>query len=93
MKRNKRVEILLTEEEDKRFEEMAKKIKIPKGRLIRNLALIGLEDAELFHKLGLFEIAKLIEKIKEKAQSTKNPKLANWYQNTTKFWEYFLKES
>ncbi len=74
MKRNKRVEILLTEEEDKRFEEIAKKINMPKGRLIRNLALIGLEDAELFNKLGLFDIAKMIEKIREKAIEIKKIK-------------------
>ena len=79
MKRNKRVEILLTEEENKRFEKIAKELNMPKGRAIRNLALIGLEDAELYKKLGFFKIAKMINKTKSKIKKLKNNnlKLAN----------------
>ena len=80
MKRIKRVEILLTEEEDKKFEEIAKKLNMPKGRAIRNLALIGLEDAELYEKLGFFKAKELIDKTKSKIEKlVKNLKTAKQY--------------
>ena len=66
-KRKYEVRVRLTKEEMERIEKVAKKLNMPKARLIRNLALVGLEDAELFAKLGLFDLVKLIEKIKEKA--------------------------
>ena len=67
MKRDIKFEIRLSKEEMKRIEKVANKLGIPKARLIRNLTLAGLEDAELLEKLGLFEAIKIIEKIKEKA--------------------------
>ncbi len=67
MRRDKEIKISLTEEEMKRIEEVAEKIGITKSRLARNLVLTSLEDAELFEKLGLFELAKRINRIKEKA--------------------------
>jgi predicted DNA-binding protein len=66
-KRKYEVRIRLTKEEMERIEKVAKKLNMPKARLIRNLALVGLQDAELFAKLGLFDLVKSIEKIKEKA--------------------------
>jgi len=39
--------------------------------------MAGLEDAELLDKLGFFNIAKIIEKIREKALETKNLKFAD----------------
>jgi len=69
MRRNKEIKISLTEEEMERIEKVAKKIGMTKSRLARNLTLVGLEDAELFEKMGIFEMAKLIRKIKEKAAS------------------------
>lgn len=66
-KRKYEVRVRLTKEEMERIEKVAKKLNMPKARLIRNLALVGLQDAELFAKLGLFDLVKLIEKIKEKA--------------------------
>lgn len=71
-KRNKRVEILLTEEEYDRISKIAKKLDMPIGRLIRNMTLVGLENAKLFNAIGLFDIAKLVEKIREKALGVKD---------------------
>ena len=78
MKRNKRVEILLTQEEYERIEKVAKKLNMPISRVIRNLALVGLEDAELLNNIGAFDLIKLIEKLREKALRTKDLKLTNW---------------
>jgi len=66
-KRKYEVRVRLSKEEMERIEKVAQKLKIPKARLIRNLTLGGLEDAELLEKLGFFEIAKLLKKIKDKA--------------------------
>jgi len=66
-KRKYEIRVRLTKEEMKRIEKVANKLGIPKARLTRNLTLAGLEDAELLEKLGLFEVIKIIEKIKEKA--------------------------
>ena len=77
MKRNKRVEILLTQEEYERIEKVAKKLNMPISRVIRNLALVGLEDAELLNNIGAFDLIKLIEKLREKALGTRDLKLAN----------------
>jgi predicted DNA-binding protein len=71
-KRKYEVRVRLTKEEMERIEKVANKLGIPKARLIRNLTLAGLEDAELLEKLGFFEAIKLIEKIREKAIGTKN---------------------
>jgi len=67
MRRNKEIKISLTEEEMKRIEKIAEKIGITKSRLARNLVITSLEDVEILEKLGFFEIAKLLKKIKDKA--------------------------
>jgi predicted DNA-binding protein len=77
MKRKNRIEILLTDEEMERVEKIAKKLNMPKGRLIRKLAMAGLEDAELLNKLGLFDIVKMIEKIRERAFNPENKLATN----------------
>ena len=64
------VRVRLSKQEMERIEKMANKFGIPKAKLIRELALISLEDAELFDKLGAFEIAKALKKVKEKYLST-----------------------
>jgi len=66
-KRVHRLEILLTEEELNKLEKLSKKFKKPKGRILRDLALISLEDAEFFDKIGLFDLALKIRELKEKA--------------------------
>ena len=77
MKKEKRITIRLSEEEYERIEKVAKKLNMPISRVIRNLTMAGLEDAELLDKLGFFNIAKIIEKIREKALETKNLKFAD----------------
>jgi len=77
MKKDKKITIRVSQEEYERIEKVAKKLNIPTSRLIRNLTLVGLEDAEIFAKLGFFDAIKLIEKIREKALGTKDFKLAD----------------
>ena len=77
MKKERRITIRLNEEEYERIEKVAKKVNMPISRVIRNMTLIGLENAELFNAIGLFDIAKLIEKMREKALGVKDIKLAN----------------
>ena len=77
MKKEKKITIRVSEEEYERIEKVAKKLNMPISRVIRNLTMAGLEDAELFAKLGFFDAVKMIEKIREKALGTKDLKLAN----------------
>jgi predicted DNA-binding protein len=76
-KRKYEVRIRLTKEEMERVEKVAKKLNIPKAKLMRNLTLAGLEDAELLNKLGLFDIVKMIEKIRERAFNPENKLATN----------------
>ena len=77
MKKEKKITIRVSEEEYERIEKVAKKLNMPISRVIRNLTMAGLEDAELFAKLGFFDAIKMIEKIREKALGTKDLKLTN----------------
>ena len=72
MKREIKFEVRFNKEEMERIEEIAKKLGIPKSRVIRNLTILGLEDAELYNKLGFFDIVNAIKKLREKALGTKN---------------------
>jgi len=72
MKRDIKFEVRFSKEEMERIEKVAKKLNMPKSRVIRNLVLVGLEDAELFAKLGFFDAIKMIEKIREKALGSKD---------------------
>jgi len=74
-KRKYEVRVRLNKEEMERIEKIAKKLNMPKAALIRNMTLVGLEDAELLNKIGAFEIVKLIEKLREKAIGSKELKL------------------
>jgi predicted DNA-binding protein len=65
-KRIHEVRVRLSKQEMERIEKMANKLGMAKARLIRELALISLEDAELLDKLGAFEIAKALKRVKEK---------------------------
>ncbi len=71
MRRDIKFEVRFSKEEMERIEKIAKKLNMPKSKVIRNLTLIGLEDAELLNKIGAFDLVKLIEKIREKALGTK----------------------
>ena len=66
-KRDIKFEVRFSKSEMERIEKIAKKINMPKSTLIRNLALNGLEDAELLHKLGFFKIAEIIQRIQNEA--------------------------
>jgi len=77
IKRDKEIKISLTQEEMERIEKIAKKFDMTKSRLARNLVLIALEDAELLNAIGLLDLAKKIEKIKEKALGIKDLKFAD----------------
>ncbi len=77
MRRDIKFEVRFSKEEMERIEKIAKKLNMPKSRVIRNLTLAGLEDAELLNKIGAFEIVKMIEKLREKALGTKDLKLAD----------------
>ena len=77
MRRDIKFEVRFSKEEMERIEKIAKKLNMPKSRVIRNLTLAGLEDAELLNKIGAFEIVKMIEKLREKALGTKDLKLTD----------------
>jgi len=66
-KRDIKFEVRFSKSEMERIEKIAKKINIPRSTLIRNLALNGLEDAELLYKLGFFKIAEIIQRIQKEA--------------------------
>ena len=74
MKRDIKFEVRFSKEEMERIEKVAKKLNMPKSKVIRNLVLVGLEDAELLAKLGFFDAIKMIEKIREKALGIKKLK-------------------
>jgi len=78
MKRNKEIKISLTEEEMNKIEEIAKKIGITKSHLARNIVLVGLEEAEFYQNIGLFDLIKSVKKLKEKAiELSKKPTKTN----------------
>ena len=57
---------------DKEFEEIskiAKELNLPKTRLIRNLALSGLDDAKLLSKLGVLKGAIKLKDFKERLEN------------------------
>jgi len=58
--RDVRVTVRFTKEENERVEELAKKMGMPKARLMRNLALGGLDDAEFLQKVGILPLVKNI---------------------------------
>ncbi|MCT7609811.1 CopG family transcriptional regulator [Aliarcobacter butzleri] len=58
--RNVQLKIKVTEEEARRIEELAEKMGMNKSRLIRNLLLGNLDDAEFLQKIYVLPIAKRI---------------------------------
>ncbi len=77
MKRDIKFEVRFSKEEMERIEKIAKKLNLPKSRIIRNLVLTGLEDAELFEKLGLLTVAQKIKELKEKAGIITEPQTSH----------------
>ena len=81
MKKEKKITIRVSEEEYERIEKVAKKLKLPESKVIRNLTMIGLEYPELFNKLELFEISILIEEITDELLDVKDFTNINVSQN------------
>lgn len=64
--RNVQIKIKVTEEENKRIEELSEKMGMNKSRLIRNLILGNLDDAEFLQKIGILPLVKNLIEFKEK---------------------------
>lgn len=64
--RNVQIKIKVTEEEAKRIDELAEKMGMNKSRLIRNLLLGNLEDAEFLQKVGILPFVKNLVAFKDK---------------------------
>jgi len=55
-KRNIEIRFRVNEEENERIEKLAEKMKMNKSRLIRNIVLGDLTEAELLHSIGLLPL-------------------------------------
>lgn len=64
--RDIKVTVRFTKEENERVEELAKKMGMTKARLMRNLALGGLEDAEFLQKVGILPLVKNLIDFRDK---------------------------
>lgn len=64
--RNVQIKIKVTEEEAKRIDELAEKMGMNKSRLIRNLLLGNLEDAEFLQKVGILPLVKNLVAFKDR---------------------------
>lgn len=64
--RNVQIKIKVTEEEAQRIEELAEKMGMNKSRLIRNLLLGNLNDAEFLQKVGILPLVKNLIEFKDK---------------------------
>ncbi len=64
--RNVQIKIKVTEEEAKRIDGLAEKMGMNKSRLIRNLLLGNLEDAEFLQKVGILPLVKNLVAFKDK---------------------------
>lgn len=73
-KRNINKTIRLSEEELKRATELANYLEIPITAFLRNLILVGLDDAELLKKAGILKLAIGIRKSSEAIKNFRNYK-------------------
>lgn len=64
--RDVKVTVRFTKEENERVEELAKKMGMTKARLMRNLALGGLEDAEFLQRVGILPLVKNLIDFRDK---------------------------
>lgn len=64
--RDIKVTVRFTKEENERVEELAKKMGMTKARLMRNLALGGLEDGEFLQKIGILPLVKNLIDFRDK---------------------------
>lgn len=68
-KDGKAISIWVDHETAERVSRIAKKVGISNSQLLKNVALCGLDDAEMLDKLGVLTLAALIQKTKEKMAS------------------------
>ena len=68
-KAGKAIAIWVDLETAERVTKIAKKVGISNSQLLRNVALCGLDDAEMLDKLGMLSLAMLVKKTKERLQS------------------------
>jgi hypothetical protein len=57
--------VWISEDEVLRVEQIAKKARISKSRLVRNFVLIGLKDAEFLDAVGIITLMVRAEELKE----------------------------
>lgn len=76
--RNINISIRLSDTEMKEIEQIAKELDMPKTKLIRNLALAGLDDAKILSKIGVLKGIKKLADFKEQLANT------NKYQSISK---------
>ena len=58
--------IRFSDREIEEIEALAKKLDMPKTRLVRNMALAGLEDAKMLDKIGMLKGAQKLNDFKER---------------------------
>ena len=63
---NNNLTIRFSDKELEEIEELAKKLDMPKTRLVRNMALAGLEDAKMLDKIGALKGAQKLMDFKER---------------------------
>jgi uncharacterized protein (UPF0216 family) len=60
------ISLRFTKQELEKISTIAKELDMPKTRLMRNLALSSLEEAKIFHKLGILKGVKRFQDFKER---------------------------
>lgn len=70
-----KLSVKISKEEMERIEEIAKYLEIPKATIARNFMIIGLDEAELFRKIGILSVAKKIKKTSEGIKVLKDLKM------------------
>lgn len=72
------ISIRLDDTELERLKKLSNDLKIPQSRLLRNMALIGLEEAEALHKFRILKGAKKLDDFRKalgKERADAEPKL------------------
>jgi predicted DNA-binding protein len=60
---NKQYSVQLDSEVIEKIDFYAKKYDIPRGKLMRNLIIIGLDDMNILHKAGIFQAVQFTDKV------------------------------
>lgn len=70
--RNNLVTVKFTDKEIAEIDKIANETDIPRTTLIRNMALSGLDEAKLLHKIGALKGARKLLDFKERLMNPKN---------------------